>query len=499
MVKELCRVVIVDDEVLIRQGIKHYLDWEQEGFTIVGEASNGEEALQLIEETSPHIVITDVVMPIMDGLQLTEKIKESYEEIAVIILSSFSDFDYVRSTFQNGVADYILKPKLDAKELLRALKQAVQRIPNFEAIGRSKRETSIEDSIQSILETGESMGTLSLIESHFCLIGVNAKGNIDDRLLNVLTGYKYYEIGSAKKDWRTYFINLAEADFKDLLQQLKKIAEASKKEDYKTILVVGSLLEDLALLKSSYEAEFQPIKNLQFYFPEKTFLTWLDLVGLSEDSASFDLNYFSNSFKRQDFIGAFDYLDEYIQKCATQITLSEQEFKSKVENMIFNITILLDNLAFQDSLHDEKYAYFQLVNEAENVKEVFEHLNVFKERVRTVISSQQIEPVQTNMKKMLAYIDQFYDESISLKVLANHFHFNPSYLSTYFRNHYGMGLNEYLTQVRIEKAKEHLRNYKVPISEVGHLVGYPDHSYFCKVFKKVTGMSPSKYRKSTFV
>lgn len=93
-----CKVLIVDDEVLIRQGIKHYVNWEEEGFTMIGEASNGEEALAIIEKENPHIVITDIVMPIMDGIELTKKVKEEYPEIEVIILSSFSDFDYVRST-----------------------------------------------------------------------------------------------------------------------------------------------------------------------------------------------------------------------------------------------------------------------------------------------------------------------------------------------------------------------------------------------------------------
>src|SRR3954471_14313925 len=116
--------------MLIRQGIKHYINWEQEGFLIVGEASNGQEALELVETTNPHIIITDIVMPIMDGEELTRIVKERYPYIEIIILSSFGEFDYVRSTFQNGVVDYILKPKLNADGLLKALKTASSRIPS---------------------------------------------------------------------------------------------------------------------------------------------------------------------------------------------------------------------------------------------------------------------------------------------------------------------------------------------------------------------------------
>ena len=126
--KEYYRVLIVDDELLIRQGIKHYLNWEQEGFSIVGEAANGKEALALIESTKPHILLTDIVMPIMDGEELTKTVKERYPSIEIIILSSFGEFDYVRSTFQSGVVDYILKPKLDAAGLLNALDRKSTRL-----------------------------------------------------------------------------------------------------------------------------------------------------------------------------------------------------------------------------------------------------------------------------------------------------------------------------------------------------------------------------------
>lgn len=101
--KELCKIIIVDDEILIRQGIKHYINWEQEGFQIVGEASNGKEALEIIERNQPQIVITDIVMPFMDGEELTRIVKSKYPDIEIIILSSFGEFDYVRSTFLGSI------------------------------------------------------------------------------------------------------------------------------------------------------------------------------------------------------------------------------------------------------------------------------------------------------------------------------------------------------------------------------------------------------------
>lgn len=130
--KSMFKIMIVDDEMLVRQGIKHLLDWEQEGYQIVGEASNGVEALNRMDELSPHVILTDIVMPVMGGEQLVKVVKEKYPHIEIIVLSSFSEYDYVRSTFQSGVADYILKPKLEADYLLSVLNKTTEKMASMQ-------------------------------------------------------------------------------------------------------------------------------------------------------------------------------------------------------------------------------------------------------------------------------------------------------------------------------------------------------------------------------
>ncbi|WP_297566821.1 response regulator [uncultured Faecalibaculum sp.] len=103
-------VLIVDDEYLIRQGVEFMIDWEKEGFTIIGKAANGREALELAQSRHPDLVISDIVMPEMDGMELTSRLQEICPDTQVIILSSYSEFDYVRNTLTHGAADYILKP-----------------------------------------------------------------------------------------------------------------------------------------------------------------------------------------------------------------------------------------------------------------------------------------------------------------------------------------------------------------------------------------------------
>ena len=134
---DLCKVLIVDDEYIMRQGIKHLVNWDKEGFLIVGEATNGKEALIMVEELKPHIVVMDVVMPVMDGVELTKEVHEKYPDIKIIVLSGFDDFCYVKETLKNGAMDYILKPTLTGEVFLEALKRAADSIPGFSLSGNS--------------------------------------------------------------------------------------------------------------------------------------------------------------------------------------------------------------------------------------------------------------------------------------------------------------------------------------------------------------------------
>ena len=131
MGEENIRVLIVDDEFIMRQGLRYMIHWEEEGFTIVGEAANGKDAMDQIEKLQPQIVISDVVMPLMDGVDFTVAVHHRYPHIQMIILSGYDNFGYVKQTLMQGVVDYILKPTLTPHELLGVLQKAAARIPGW--------------------------------------------------------------------------------------------------------------------------------------------------------------------------------------------------------------------------------------------------------------------------------------------------------------------------------------------------------------------------------
>ncbi len=142
-------VLVVDDEATIRDGLKHMIRWEQEGFRLLGDAANGQEALALIHELNPDIVITDLKMPQMDGLQLTTIIQQQYPEVHFLVLSSYDDFQYVSQSFRNGAVDYLLKPTLTPTLLLKTLHNISQKLSHTK--GSVTEETQLQESLNRYL------------------------------------------------------------------------------------------------------------------------------------------------------------------------------------------------------------------------------------------------------------------------------------------------------------------------------------------------------------
>ncbi|WP_168714357.1 response regulator transcription factor [Niallia nealsonii] len=498
-----CKVLIVDDEDLIRQGIKHYIDWENEGFEIVGEASNGKEALELMETINPHIILTDMVMPLMDGEELTRIVKEKFSSVEIIILSSFSEYDYVRSTFQNGVVDYILKPKLDTQSLLDVLNVARRRIPAFE---KQRNKDYAKKSVPKLLERllsgyevqiNKNEIKQELPHSAFYLLGIKLKGTASrksklEKLLDLdVQDYRYYPC--YLKD--SYDIFLINTDKSNLLEkQLKKAAMQLATSHY---FFLSKGYNDFSQTGIIYKNSFLKIIDYSFYFPDEWYITEEEWMNYRPKKENFNLDWFIDEWKQKNFDSALEYLKKHVEKMACCYTMEVSEYKAFFSNIIFNLTILLNNMGYEvKELDNTKYHYFNMIDQSHTAKDATNQLDLFLEEARKYVLHKEDQPiVPINMKRIIGYVTEHYAESLTLTDLANHFHFNPSYLSSYFSAHNNESFIEFLNRIRIEKATKLLKDGENSISEISGMVGYSDHSYFCKVFKKLKGLSPSQYRR----
>jgi len=512
---DLCKILIVDDEYLLRQGIKYLVDWNKEGFEIIGEASNGKEALAFIEKLKPHIIISDIVMPIMDGVDLAKIVKTNYPEIQIVILSGYSDFNYVKDTFKLGVNDYILKPKLDPQELVLLLKNTASNIPNF-TISTSENNNTLDiNNILTKLISGfySNLDKKSLEDTFpldsFLLIGDNIKkiNNINSMSLLSLRSIlskatkKYlkslicYEI-TDDSNLFLLVINLNIDDYALVLDKINLMLLEVSKDIPEIFFVSSKPFNSLYKLEDIYINNFKPLLGYKFYFKDKTFITYEELPE-NNLKQKFDFKYYSSQIYILNLDNALNYLKEYLSLSIKNININEFELKTLFENAFYNIINILDELNFNmEEMNNSKLEYFQRIDETKSPNQLLDLLDIITKDTKSLLYNDEHKLNDHMINKINEYISNHYYEQLSLKQVADKFHFNYYYLSSYFSSHNAEGFSEYLNKIRIEKAVELLGDEKIPVSEVSFMVGYSDHSYFCKVFKKLIKLTPSKFRKN---
>ncbi|MFS0869779.1 response regulator transcription factor [Paenibacillus xylanilyticus] len=502
----LCKVLIVDDEFLVRQGIKHHMNWESEGFQIVGEASNGEEGLEQVRLLKPDIVITDIVMPIMDGEAFVRTLKASHPQIEVIVLSSFSEFEYVRSTLQHGAADYILKPKLDTNELLQVLQRTAGKIPELQYEPSHegwKLGQFMEKMISGFaLEDENDMAMVRDTFPHDCfrlvVCGTQSiadKDEMENKLRSYLADVECAMV-PAESELPIFLLNVDPAKDDWMVGRIKQVALENEAGITGPSWVLSDSFTSFNQMGDVYRNHLIKLMEYRFYYEGRSILVYSELPPLHTAGYQFNVNMFLQHVKRNRTEAARDYLREHALTLGRDYIADVFEIKSFLGNLIFNVTITLADMDVQSSaLEESKYTYFKNVDGASSLGEVMNVLDQFMLEVQECTAGDGGKRSDPNMKMLLEYMHEHYDQPLGLAEVAKHFHFNPSYLSSYFSSHKKEGFNEYLNKIRIEKAEELLRSDDVTISEISSMVGYSDHSYFCKVFKKFTGLSPSRYRR----
>lgn len=513
LLSNLCKILIVDDEYLLRQGIKHLVDWEKEGFEIVGEASNGMEALSLLESLKPHIIISDIVMPVMDGVDFSKIVKTKYPEIQIIILSAYSDFSYVKNTFKFGVNDYILKPKLNPEELLALLKNAAGNIPNLNLSPSDNSGSFNVNSLLSKLISGfDSDLKIENLKDNFphdsfCLTGCNIKKLSYKSSMNLsslksvlsheakhsLKDTIYYEI-DLSSDLFLLLINFENHKYHDILQKIDAMVFNLSKDVSNIFFIISKTFISLYNLKDIYENNFNPLFGYIFYFKDKNVISYSDLP--KNNIRKFDFKYYSEQIYMLNINDALDYLRDYLNNSIKNCNINEFELKTLFENAIYNVINILDELNFDiEKLSSSKMKYFQSIDDASFACELLDILDDITNDIAELLNAKDNPLNDHIINEIIEYIGEHYNEQLSLKQLADKFHFNYYYLSSYFSSHNKEGISEYVTKIRVEKAAELLRNDKIPISEISYMVGYSEHSYFCKVFKKLKKLTPSRFRK----
>lgn len=508
---EKCKVLIVEDELITRQALRYILSQNEDKYCIIGESLNGKDAQQLIEREKPHVVICDIVMPVMDGIELTKWIQLRYPQIYIVILSSYGNFEYVKSSFQYGAFEYILKPQLEPEKLLNILHRiSVELHLNICHVKQDRivKEPMILEQVLS----GQVMDSYEVDKgayekAFFCIIGCH---------LRKIIGYKkdkeqfYYD--ALIENFKKYFgeglieytltseglvlgiINMSTEQVNEWCKNRIEIGEKIG-ESIVGIKLACSEIIDKACRLPQQICEIKELVSQQFFVPNDVFIYNLKGVYLSTKPI-FSHSTYRSKLEKGCYQEAFKFLQDFIEIEDLGGYYTEQEVKKIVEHVLYTTFNHLEEA--QVDLKKLELNKFQILSMI-GMMYSLEDLRNFIEKVLGEIYNYVIEANTGDYSMILQicqYIETHFSEALTLHEVAKAFHISYSYLSTYFSHATNKGFNEYLNAVRIDKAKELLEKSEIPIAFIGEKVGYIDQSYFSKVFKKNVGQSPSEYRKN---
>ncbi len=509
------KVVIIDDEAVIREGLKTIIDWEKQGFVVAGEAASGREGLQLIERSRPDLAIVDIKMPGMNGLEMINSLREQKVDCEVIILTGYSEFAYAQKAVELGVKAFVLKP-IDPRELTEKVKTVFQELNRKEKTGEDYKEAILlaRDKLLEKLVTGEGGEEIQakaevLYELHFpwpsyrvILIEIDYRSNMQVILQNNIrreierfAGEKFnshlFSIG------RNLCLLLPGSGYGGELEELWQEFAAGLHERYGVdiYIAVGKEVKDLKALPSSYhDAESLLLKR--FIYGANTVICRREDPGKETKKKGEGLDW--EEIGEKIFVAVFDYKRDLLRQSLAGLReelaaggYSEEFIRAAyIKLYVYTANRLKDVASPGVNFPEEQEIYSELCG-----KKSLDELHEYFEKILLETAEYLVHKRPDGVvRRIIDYIYRYYEEDLKLEYLAKLFGYNPAYLGKIFKAHTGEYFNTYLDMVRMEKAKELLKeDWKV--YQIAAKVGYQSLEYFGKKFRKLVGMAPTEYRK----
>lgn len=538
----MVKVFLVEDEFIVREGIKN-MNWEAYGLSFCGEASDGELAFPLIKREQPDIVITDIRMPFMDGLELSRLIKKELPEIKIIILSGHEEFEYAQNAIQIGVEEYLLKP-INSEELLQVVKRTADKVEKersefgnskadvveiAERLEHAKREffgelMNGDSSMAELLEMGRELG-LELVASCYQIMLLKVwRGQESDysgrvvEIVERLLGYiaakaehiicfdrapegkilLFMEESSEKmreqiQNFTDYFVSML-SDYEGVeyfgstgcevsrIRELSHAYETAAHAFAYRFLVEGNMMICYEQIQEKYVAEQQSgevcyVGEINFGSLDKARIEAFLRGGEQEEIPIFVEEYLSNSgeaCKNSLIFRQYIVMDMYIAAShfLEQLGVGEEFSRREPFDSPEQMELVLQKL---DSTMDYVVCLFREVMEIRD--------RCMKERNSDIVELAK------------QYMNEHYsNEDLSLNLVASEVNVSPNHLSAMFSQKTGYTFIRYLTDVRMNKAKELLKCSNMRSNEISEAVGYKDPHYFSHLFKKNQGCTPMQYR-----
>ena len=533
----MLKVFMVEDESVIREGLRDRIPWEQYGYQFVGEAADGEMALPLIRKTKPDVLITDIKMPFMDGLSLSKIVSGEFPKMKIIIISGYDDFEYARQAIEVGVEQYLLKPitKMNLRKVLLELKEKIEQDmeqddyqARFQNEMHEYEQFSRRHFFEKVLEGGMAVGDIyaeatkleiELTSSYYNLLffymqdssGVDSVMETEkfmrrqEEIVHYFLRYPQYVLFSWNVNCYGVLIKAEGEQIAEMTEQgVEFIKKICAPEEGRIIWYVaaGKPVERLSMLSECYQ-EVNHYFAYRFILPGQHVLTDKTLADQLQSNSENEIGKVDPTKMDPEIIKEFlsrgrrNEINEFVESYLNSIrdALESRMFRDYIIlNIRFAISSYMESIGIKPEVYGQKIesCVGNLNLKQEDIGDYFAEMLKIAITARDEESDYQSGKV---LRKAVEYVDENYaNETLSLNSVAQAVGVSANYLSAVFSQSMQKTFVEYITAKRMEKARKLLRNTDKTSGEVAFAVGYKDPHYFSFVFKKTQGMSPRDYR-----
>ncbi len=530
--KEIYRLLIADDEYWVRDELSDMLEWERYGISFLAPAEDGEKAWETVEKEKPDILITDVNMPFINGVELVKKVKVRYPDIVVIMLSGYNDFEYVKESLLAGAMDYIMKP-ISKMQMIQVLTKALEHI-NEQISIKQNREVERSQFLRA---------SSSLNDREYSALITNEKRHRNDNLFrpSATIGMKIPDGGFStmliKIHGLSAFAELFQYDMSLLSYTIKQRIEEVK--ELNTLIVYNNIYSTSEFVLLVNEKR-DVLKEKAYYLllALKEFTGKVISIGIS-DVAFSESDLYSSYKEAKNALLMREFSDGSVVNASWDvIPLMKKEgdisaeTKSELENILNKKPKELREYLFEKlglkHIRDQKWTIYRvqefiryialtlmmkrgksgidpepedivnaLIHAAENMEydELISELEIIIENCGGDVITEPAEGSgKKTVKEIAEYIKDHFFEDLSLSSLSEMYHMESTYLSRLYRRETGMTIMNSIASHRIRRAKELMSEKNSSLTDIAFRVGYDDYNYFNRVFRKFEGCSPRDYK-----
>ncbi len=520
------KVLIVDDEKHVREAIRYFVPWEKHQIAGIYEATNGQEAITIMQEQQPEIVFTDMRMPLMDGAELLEWLHTHYPNTKTIVISGYQDFNYVKPAIVYGGTDYLLKP-LNSKQLIAAAEHAFQLWQEEEAERQQTLRQSMQLNVLRPLYWDKMLSDLVAGQVSFqelkhslseelgmplfaaeCRLAVLSLQGADCRLLQRfhgdvgLTSFVLVNVcnevlaskqsGIAFRSWQAgaeivVLLWSAVSEAEDLMRGIN----GSIKQTYGVQMDIGLsyACEFPEGIQTAFHQARQGLNERNLLQREGRIHLYREALGESGSVDDYAFDTQLEKLKIAVLSGELDKMERVAEEWSVQLAGLPVLTESRLLRLQKEIAEALQRWRPEADIH------FEPCYDHEGLFSAPLWRDGMKSLLQRLSQGSPQPPDSRLVQEIREYLDQNYAKDMTLQHIAQRFFISRENVSRKFKQISGENLSDYLTALRIDKAKTLLHNTNLRLSQISELVGYEDEKYFSRVFKKATGQTPREYRK----